>query len=259
MRLLNWSRNTHGEENLRIFVYSGHASILGITGADRRLELAGQSNPVSGRLQGPTVDWWAARSFLEDYEGDVCYIFDLCSVVALEALGHGDYDGAEFMAASGWGQEATSNPFSFTQALIDTFTALEGQATNLAAIYAQILREAQRNQVESCPVHIPKQNSPSVTIGRTAHHALTRDIASSAHKVLISLTVCEDVPLDLNYWKGWIADYLHPDIISADLTVEGALRGSGIILLTVPVNIWTMMPRNNKAYSFIANVTSHRN
>lgn len=248
-RLIKWSEQNSGDGHLRIFVYSGHAS--GTNATDWLL--AGQTNQTTHQLQGPTVDWYVVRSLLETYGGDVCYIFHSCSAASAVL---GQYDGGEFIAASGWGHWPTRQPeiaFSFTQVLIDTLNTLQGQPTSLASIFTKIFHEAQVNQISACPVHIPKQNKPSVTIGKNTHPGvLTPSMANSADKVLISIRIREDIPPDSNQWKDWLAHNLPPGI-----TVEAAFGGSAILLLTLPMEVWTMMPRTNEAYLFIAHVTSN--
>ncbi|CAG8377115.1 unnamed protein product [Penicillium salamii] len=252
-RLVSWSRQNSGEDTLRILVYSGHANSTGT--AARTWNLGGKCDQQTGTLQGPTVDWWAIRGYLEQYAGEICYIFDCCSAGsgALSA-----YDGAEFMAASVWDQAATANlQFSFTQILIDELRLLKGQSTTLASIYARIFRFAQQNQVGAAPIHIPKLNTPSVTIGKNRAQVFTRSLDQNTHHVLLSVKVREDVPLQISQWNDWLTRNIPADVLSAHVTIEAAFQGSGLLLFTVPVEVWTMMPANDPAYTFIGHVKSH--
>ncbi|KAJ5098070.1 hypothetical protein N7532_005071 [Penicillium argentinense] len=252
-RLVSWSRRSSGEDTLRIFVYSGHAGFAGTV--DSRWDLAGKCDQNTGNLQGPKLNWWEVRGYLEQYTGEVCYLFDCCSAGS-GALGA--YDGAEFMAASTWDQAAVSNVhFSFTRILIDELRRLNGQAETLAGIYARIFRYAQQNQIGAAPIHIPKLNSPSATIGRSRSRPVTRSVDRESYRVLLSIKVREEIPLDFTQWKEWLARNIPANVLSTKVTVEGAFRGSSLLLFTVPIEIWTMMPADDPSYTFIGHVTSH--
>jgi hypothetical protein len=57
-------------------------------------------------------------------------------------------------------------------------------------------------------------------------------------------------------WTAWLAQNIPSDVVDADIRFEAAFRGSCILLVSMPVAIWTMLPRDNPAYSFIAHVNS---
>lgn len=199
------------------------------------------------------------RDFLKSsiYPGDTCYIFDCCSGGSLSL---GDHDGDELVAACGWDQIASASiAWSFTQALIDTLRDLGGRPATLAQIYATLFRRAQQSQVGSCPVHVPNPEKPSVTIGRVdiPRISLRSDRHPNEYRILISAKVREELPTDPARWKAWLGQNILPEILPADITIEAAFRGSGVLLIAMPVEIWTMMPRKNPAYSFVGHVTSH--
>ncbi|KAL2861046.1 uncharacterized protein BJX67DRAFT_367326 [Aspergillus lucknowensis] len=251
--LVSWSRRNSGEDTLRIFVYSGHAGFGGTVASC--WDLAGRCNQNTGNLQGPKLNWWAVRDYLEQYTGEVCYLFDCCSAGS-GALGA--YNGAEFMAASTWDQTAVLNVhFSFTRILIDELRQLNGQAETLAGIYARIFRYAQQNQIGAAPIHIPKLNSPSVTIGRSRTRPVTRSVSQESYRVLLSIKVQEEIPPDFTQWKEWLARNIPASVLSAEVTIEGAFQGSSLLLFTVPIEIWTMIPANDPSYTFIGHVKSH--
>lgn len=229
--------------------------MLNSTNVSQLTNNSGKYEQNTGNLQGPKINWWEVRGYLEQYAGEVCYLFDCCSAGsgALSA-----YDGAEFMAASTWDQTAVSNVhFSFTRILIDELRQLNGQAETLAGIYARIFRYAQQNQIGAAPIHIPKLNSPSVTIGRSRSRPVTRSVDQESYRVLLSIKVREEIPLDFTQWKEWLARNIPANVLSTKVTVEGAFRGSSLLLFTVPIEIWTMLPADDPSYTFIGHVTSH--
>ncbi|KAJ5146496.1 uncharacterized protein N7515_001060 [Penicillium bovifimosum] len=252
--LVSWSRRHSGEDTLRIFVYSGHAGCAGRVA--ETWHLGGQCNANTGNLVGPSINWWEVRGYMERHPGEVCYLFD-CWSAGSGALSA--YKGAEFLAAAAWDQMTTASiNFSLTRVLIDELRLLNGRSETLASIYSRIFSCAQQNQAGSAPVHIPKPNSPSVTIGRNrSRPAITRSSDQDASYVLISMKVREDIPLNLTEWKEWLTRHIPAHVLSAKVTIEGAFRGSSLLLFTVPVEVWTMMPANDPCYAFIAHVKSH--
>ncbi|CAG8395705.1 unnamed protein product [Penicillium salamii] len=103
--LSDWYKKHHGENILRIIIYSGHAASAGTT--SNHWDLAGRAD-YNGRLQGPKLDWWPIRSMLNDsdYVADTCFIFDCCSA---ESLALGGSDGDELIAAAGWNSTASTD------------------------------------------------------------------------------------------------------------------------------------------------------
>jgi hypothetical protein len=151
----------------------------------------------------------------------------------------------------------------FTKILIDTLRDLNGHPATIAEIYVFLLRLATQRQMASCPVHIPSLRKPSVKIARVGVSPLPQpswrvDTSNKIYSVLISVKIRDELPPDLARVQAWIDRNMPPGILSADVKVEAAFRGSdNVLLMTVPVEIWTMMPRGNPAYSFVAHVESH--
>jgi hypothetical protein len=163
------------------------------------------------------------------------------------------------MAACPWDQTATAIlDISFTRILIDTLRALNDQPQTLATIYSRMFRFAQETHIGACPVHVPKTGSRSVTIGRSlATQRVSRSMNQNSYRVLISVRVRGDVPQDRAQWTAWLARNIPHGILSTDVALEGSFHGSGTMLVTVPVEIWTMLPRDDPAYTFIAHVSTH--
>ncbi|KAE8407557.1 hypothetical protein BDV37DRAFT_279728 [Aspergillus pseudonomiae] len=253
-KLLSWSTSRGGEHTLRIVVYSGHAEFAGTT--DFRWFLAGRAN-ANGNLMGPRIDWRRVSGAIDNIKGDILYIFDCCSA-ASSAIERGP----ETIAASGWGQMATGNhDFSFTQVLIDTLNDLKGAPETAAGIYARLFRNAYQNQIGACPVHIPKEGSPSITLQKLEPREVQRLKALKApgsNRVLISVKTRDEISeLDLKSWTKWLTTNMPPGVLAVDVKIEAAFQGSGLILVTMPVELWTMLPADDSAYRFIAHVTSN--
>jgi hypothetical protein len=49
---------------------------------------------------------------------------------------------------------------------------------------------------------------------------------------------------DLEEWKNWLTTNILSHILSSDITIEGYFQGSSsILLVTLPVKVWTMLPQ----------------
>ncbi|GLI76400.1 hypothetical protein PoHVEF18_004673 [Penicillium ochrochloron] len=253
-RLIAWSKDFREENTLRIVVYSGHAANTSASAI--HWNLAGKCNPQTGKLQGPTINWWGVASMIESVPGKICYVFDCCSAGS-GALKH--YDGAEFVAASGWGQQATKRlDQSFTQILINRLRELQGETQTLAQMFGSIFRNARSNGVGACPVHILKQGRPSVTIGRNVvKQPHTGMVADDCCRVLLSVRVRGDLPAEAIQWKQWLAHNIPQSVDAVEVKIEGAFGGSTVLLFTCPTEIWTMLPADDPCYTFIAHVKTH--
>ncbi|OJJ48417.1 hypothetical protein ASPZODRAFT_61988 [Penicilliopsis zonata CBS 506.65] len=241
----SWSGQHAGKDTVRIYIYSGHAGPSGSSSS--AWHLAGESSSW-GQLVGPTVDWRVVRVPVEDLEGDICYIFDYCSAGSVAM-----HDGPETIAAIGW-EEAAGARFetSFTRALVNTLRELNGRHETLAAIYARLFRDAFKSQVAAVPVHVPKRGAPSITFAPCSDisRPVTRRMATGLHhstdyRVLLSVHI-----------RGHIneADLEHNNLPSG-VKIESVFRGFGIILFTVPVEMWTMLSAEDSSFRFLAHVT----
>ncbi|PIG80574.1 hypothetical protein AARAC_003263 [Aspergillus arachidicola] len=235
-KLISWSTSRGAEHTLRIVVYSGHAQYAGTT--DTQWYLGGQAN-AAGRLVGSRIDWRRISGVVDTMAGDVLYVFD----------------------SSRWEQAATVHlDFSLPQVLIDTLNDLRGAPGTAAGIYARLFRNAYQNQIGACPVHVPKEGSPSITLQKLQPREVQRLQASKApgpNRVLISVKIHGALSeLDLKSWTKWLTTNIPPGVLAADVKIEAAFQGSGLILVTMPVQLWTMLPSHN-AYSFVAHVTSN--
>jgi hypothetical protein len=175
-------------------------------------------------------------------------------------------DGPEMIAAAGWEQSAGSElEYSFTQTFIDALKDLDREPETLAGIYSRIFRRAHQNQVSSCPVHVPKTGAASVKIAplgppsaAPSHPMVTRGHTRDGHRVLLSVQLRAGLePPDLEQWKNWLTRNIPSDVLSADVQIESAFKGSGLILVTVPVEIWTMLSASDSSMKFVAHVRSN--
>ncbi|RDW74547.1 uncharacterized protein DSM5745_07209 [Aspergillus mulundensis] len=267
-KLVSWTSKHEGEQALRIVIYSGHASAAGPT--DLHWYFAGQVDN-SGNLTGPSLDWNGMKAICEYGTGDLCYIFDCCSA----GSGPGAlYDGAEMLCASVFEQTAGADPkFSFTQALIDTLDDLKGAPCTIANLFAILYRNSSQHEVAASPLHIAKRNSPSIVLEKLVTETVPNPMTKTAlgdtkeskpksqkkHKVLLAVHIADDNP-SLAAWKQWLLSRnIPPGVLSAEITVEAVYETepcSSLLLVTIPLEIWTVLDPTDEAFSFISFVNS---
>ncbi|KAL2842479.1 hypothetical protein BJX68DRAFT_257766 [Aspergillus pseudodeflectus] len=230
-KLANWTVEYNDKRTLRICVYSGHASPAGPT--DENWYFGGRTHS-DGSLAGPTLDWNRVRRACEMGEGDICYLFG-CGSAGSGAL----YDGPELMCVSGLEQTAGDNwRFSFTRALIDTLQDLDGQQCTMANLFAILYRNSSQHNVSTSPLHVMGKNAPTRI------------------KVLISVHLSDDRP-NLQAWKNWLTQNIPAAVLSAEIKIESMFESrSTIALVTLPLELWTVLNPTDESFTFIGFVTS---
>lgn len=199
--------------------------------------------------------------------GDILYIFNSCS-----AGKPGVYTGPELLAShvlrgiTQFGQDPVK---SFTEILIKKLRENDGNPKTVAQLYASVFRESGENKTGSMPVHLAHRQKKSITLARltppqegspTPTPEPITDLISSSpstHRVLISVEVKEDAAFDPPEGWEWVeclATSFPAGVLSADVTVHSAFSGSTVILLTLPVEVWTMLPDDVDSYRFVSHV-----
>lgn len=206
------------------------------------------------------------RIMIESAVGDVLYIFDTC-FAATAAV----YDWPEVLAATSWGDIAGAQlDTSFTRMLIDELKSLNGAPCSIAHVYSSIHRNATVNKIERGPVHIAKKGKDSIILApfrgpkrrklepSEARRQRIDILQASENRVLISIHLQDNITVpDLEQWKNWLTTNIPSRILSSDITIEAVFEGaSSIALITLPLEVWTMLPADEEAYNFISFVKS---
>ncbi|KAL3472863.1 hypothetical protein BJX99DRAFT_208383 [Aspergillus californicus] len=251
-KLIVWTGAHEGDQNLRIYVYSGHASAPDPLA--KTWYFGGQVDQ-NGNLRGPQLEWMLTRTplIVEEAKGDMAYIMDCCSAGAAVLQG-----GPEIMCASGRGQSASASlDFSFTRVLTDTLVGLRGEIETLAGIFAIIFRGAYANQVGACPVHVPKKNCQGIVLSPINRTTITHKRTKTKHRVLISVHLEDNQP-NLEAWTKWLSTNLPADILTAEVKIESVFESnSATLLVTVPLEIWTMLDMGDEIMGFVSHVFSN--
>jgi hypothetical protein len=174
------------------------------------------------------------------------------------------YDGLELPSASGPNAKAPNNTACgvLTRNLIDELKRRNGAAATVAEIYASIFHKMRTAGLDSSVIHIPQRNRDSIVLEklgsvRVAHAWTTSSDSSDLRQhALISVSLKTDVHQekightfncnretwhanqDLMYWLG-----------STAVKVEWA--SPSFLLISLPIEVWTMVPADELAYGFI--------
>ncbi|KAL4913676.1 hypothetical protein BDW62DRAFT_220552 [Aspergillus aurantiobrunneus] len=203
---------------------------------DRPLRLYVYSGHASSHGLGDTKWFFAPQALVEQAKGDMAYIFDCCSAGAA-ALG----DGLETICAM----------------RTDTLKSLNGKSESLGGIFTMIFQGALENKISTSPVHVLKLGRQSITLTPLGQDAVAYQRRKTLHKVLLSVHL-KDNQSNLEAWNNWLATNLAPGILTAGLRIESVFRSSGIVILvTVPLEIWTMLDMEDEDISFVSHVVSH--
>jgi hypothetical protein len=224
---------------------------------------SGQAN--QNGLVGPSFDWIGMSSNIQYQVGDVLYIFDSCYAGQL-AVG----DGPELLAAANWGSVARSIlDTSFTRILAAQLKILDGSPCSVSHLFGKIHRGVLNNNIVGVPIHVPHPKKDSIILQKLENAGEMRQskrlknlqigaLEGSESRVLITVRLQNSTGMpDLMGWKQWLANNIPPSVHPSQITIEGQFDiGSSLILVALPVAIWTALPADDTAYGFVSFVKS---
>jgi hypothetical protein len=215
-------------------------------------------------LAKPTLDWnQDAAPYITDTISDVLVILDCCyaSSTAVD-----NSTGPEVLAASTWHTTAgAALHTSFTQNLLDELKRLNGNSASVASIYAQIHRSTKPyTDIATCPLHLAKIGRDSIILSKLwpptiKNQTIIGPLQPNDERVVISVHLSDHngVTPDLGQWTAWLASNLPSHISKTQITIEGVFdTDSIVILVSMPLEVWTMLPDADGAYGFVSFVKS---
>ncbi|KAA8576133.1 hypothetical protein EYC84_006293 [Monilinia fructicola] len=258
LQAVNYIEKHGTEDNLIIIYYGGHAVIN-----NSRQAIWSCNQDISHA----SVRWSAIQSVFEESKSDVLYLLDCCSAAgAAPSAGPGVI---ETIAASDF-ETCAPGPgrHSFTNALLRVPKKghrgdQQNQENKTTPIYILASEDPKSLSIEICRRTTPG-NSWAGTLSSARGeatdiyspenlHGLTPEGKLAVPHVLISISLEENQSVDVEAWHKWIKQF--PALAQFAL-VEGVFAShSTIILLSLPVLIWDMLPEN-LAVSFVAFVES---
>jgi hypothetical protein len=218
-----------------------------------------------GNLTRPSLDWNGASASIEYQVGDVLYIFDSCFASQV-ALG----DGPELLAAANY--NSIVGPLldtSFTRVLVTQLKSLGGKPCSISHLFGKIHRGAIDNEITEVPIHVPHPTKDSIILQKLEKTSEIRSskrikakqieaLENTESRVLITIRLRDGTEMpDLMGWKQWLAKNIPPSVHPSQITIEGVFDiGSSLILVALPVAIWTALPVEDTAYGFVSFVKS---
>jgi hypothetical protein len=157
----------------------------------------------------------------------------------------------EILTAAGWETTASSSlPYSFTQIMIDEIRSMNGKAFTICDLHNLMM---QNPNMQATPNYKNKPKHPSVLIhkiGSREAQQLVRADRTSRGKVLITVSVSNDVVPDVHTWHKWLSSFMPTDI--RNIEIIGRWESTScVILVAVPIQVWDRL-RDDPAYSFVS-------
>jgi hypothetical protein len=212
----------------------------------------------------PTLDWnQEAAPLITDTVADALVILDCCYASSSTVE---NSSGPEVLAASTWHTTAgTALSASFTQSLINEMKRLNGNSASIASIYAQIHRNTKPYMdVAAYPIHAPKIGRDSITLSKlgtptVGRRSIIGPLQPKDERVVITVNLSDHngTPSDPAQWTTWLTSNLPSHVSKSQITVEGIFDSdSFVMLVSLPLEVWTMLPDGDDAYSFVSFVKS---
>ncbi|CAD6448094.1 88532b95-296d-43b4-9bfb-982be07c9793 [Sclerotinia trifoliorum] len=285
LQAMNYIEKHGTEDNLIIIYYGGHATINNSRQA---------TWSCNEDISHASVRWSAIQSVFEESKSDVLYLLDCCSAAgAAPSAGPGVIETIAATDFETWAPGP--GRYSFTNALLHVLDEwMHRSSFSAAMLHSEILSVLKHEKPpkfyhgdpynpenRKTPIYILASEDPkslSIEICRRTTsgnswagtlssgtvdatdiyspenlHGLTPEGKLAVPHVLISIALEENQLVDVEAWHKWIRQF--PALAQFAL-VEGVFAShSTIILLSLPVLIWDMLPEN-LAVSFVAFVES---
>lgn len=216
----------------------------------------------------PTQRWNACHEIIKETPGDHLYIFDSCfsGLTGVMEKGIEKNYGPEVLAASSWDAAASGNPdTSFTRVLIDALNSLDGISISIASLFALIHQSAWANNIGAPPLHVSKYQRDSIVLRPLSQRRSDRQkslrvekLKNGEQRVLLRINLEGDFSdMDVGQWIQWLTTQMPSRIASVDIKLEAVFQSdSSIALITLPIDIYTMLDNSEEAMSFISYVRS---
>ncbi|PQE06114.1 tyrosine- phosphatase non-receptor type 6 protein [Rutstroemia sp. NJR-2017a BBW] len=285
LKAVNFIEQYGTDDNLIIIYYGGHA----IINSSRQTTWSCRQD-----ISYASVRWSAIQSVFEESKSDVLFLLDCCSAPSPAPSGCPSViETIAASGSKSW--TPGPNRYSFTNALLHVLDEWVNRPSfSVAMLHSEVLSvlkheksgkthwdEQQKTESKRMPIYSLTSEDPkslSIEICRRTQpsnswvgtlssgmpdtidsyspenlHELTADGKLIVPHVLISIALEENQVMDVEAWHRWIRQF--PALAQFAL-VEGVFASHAtIILLSLPVLIWDMLPEN-LAVSFVAFVES---
>lgn len=254
--------DTHDQEEcLTIYVYSGHGTPSPNKGSHYWIH-----GTADGYNKNIKLDWAAISSAFTSSgssAGDILFILDSCypSYLAKE-------DGPELLAIGDSNSIATTGlDVSFTKTLCKVLKDTNGAATSIANIYSMMIGQ----NITHMPTHVCKSNQASIVLHKINDgnaplmkrpefrvSPATRHWIDTTH-VLITVRMREHPKIGNLSMPYIVTDSSGEGLVfDAPIEIHGyfASDSGAVVLVAMPIELWTTLPASDEAYDFVSFVRS---
>ena len=207
-------------------------------------------------MHNPKIDWQGLRGGFGNALGSKLLLLGCCNA-AMGAVGLGTT--MEMFCASAFDAVASQSlVHSFTNRLISILNAEPTPSISIASLNANMVDEALVNRLDATPWHGATQGMPSITLKPLRPKEVVWAKSASTQskgRVLISVSFSGvDSAPNYNSFKIWLTKNIPEEV--AQIKVEAVFdSNSHIFLLTMPVEVWTMLPEH-ESWNFVSFVFS---
>ncbi|KAK0516424.1 hypothetical protein JMJ35_001027 [Cladonia borealis] len=279
-RLTDFLDDYESKENLLLVYYGGHGHL----NDDRQLKWSCTEFDDS-----PTVQWVGIQNMLEQATSDVLILLDCCAAATASAeLGSGVTEELRYcckrkpLSAAMLHMKVLSRMKYWKPKTVETRSGeLAFHERRRTPVHTTLTNDGKPRSIVLSPIepsafllpensvslaHSPFSDSSSQDVqmedssNDSAMTSIPSSVSSSGNyfeqgcpRVLIAVALEEDQRLQLDPWAEWLRDI---PAIAKYARVEGIYESySTLMLLSLPVNIWDLIP-NNPAVSFIGFIKS---
>lgn len=223
------------------------------------------------RPGSPSLNWSDIQPMLQNAKPHVLIILDCC-FAANAARDTTQGNSKEILAASSRESPALgAGRLSFTSLLLDQMRDFGHTPFTVAMLYARLvtmrktaftpnyvpLSESRSSSITICPM--PKANEvqcPTTPLSDSdSEKVITSDTSPSGEtepRVLLSISVTEEVEHKVAQWVSWLTTAVPPDIVRVESIYNGH---STLVLVSIPIIGWSRL-RKISAYRFIGFIKS---
>lgn len=114
------------------------------------------------------------------------------------------------------------------------------------------------------PTTYPKIGRDSIVLSRLRpstirNQTIIGPLQPNGERVVVTVHLSDHngAPPDLGQWTTWLTSNLPSNVSKTQITIEGVFdTDSVVILVSMPLEVWTMLPDGDGAYGFVSFVKS---
>lgn len=255
-RMVSFRATHQGDDNLLIYVYSGHAHSGGPDRHGCYMFGKRQKKPAA-----PQIDWLGVRLMGDYADGDALYILDTC----YSTTGALEHTETELLASASMETVSTDSLVDcLTNRLINLFKRFNGEPRTVASYHSHLIGDMHLPECRlgNTPVYVAAYEKHSITLAALRRQDQGNLLGGFSHhnqapgRVLVSFRLQGTTSLPaVQEWEKYLLSNVPAEV--AAIKVEAVFgTGSQLLLLTMPTSVWDLLSED-KAINFVAHVDSN--